>query len=70
MMVNMTGSKTSKILKSLRSKTGLSQKKFAEKFGIPFSTYVKWEVSEGSSGHREPPAYVVNMLQQLVDSEK
>ena len=44
-------------LKELRNKTGLSQKQFAERFGIPLSTLRKWE-----QGESRPADYVIQML--------
>jgi DNA-binding transcriptional regulator YiaG len=46
-----------KKLKTFRKLEGLSQNQFAEKYEIPFNTYVKWE-----QGARRCPAYVIKML--------
>ena len=48
-------------VKEIRSKTGLSQKRFAEEYEIPKRTLESWE-----SGERVPPAYVVNLLERVV----
>lgn len=48
-------------IKAIRAGTGLSQKKFAEAFGIPSRTYEAWEM-----GERKPPAYVIRLLQLAV----
>lgn len=48
-------------LKALREKSGLSQQKFADKYGIPFRTFQDWEL-----GNRVPPEYVVEMLAKVV----
>lgn len=48
----------------IRMKSGLSQKKFAEKYEIPFRTFQDWEL-----GNRIPPTYVVEMLAKVADLE-
>ncbi len=52
-------------VKEIRSRTGLSQKRFAEEYEIPKRTLESWE-----SGERVPPAYVVSLLEKVVDSTK
>lgn len=49
--------------KAVRARTGLTQKAFAEKYGIPQRTIEGWE-----SG-RTPPAYVLDLLQKVIDME-
>ena len=44
-------------IKELRIKTGLSQREFASKYGIPLSTLRKWE-----QGEAKPATYVVNLI--------
>ncbi|MBQ9015478.1 MAG: helix-turn-helix domain-containing protein [Firmicutes bacterium] len=44
-------------IKDLRSSTGMTQKAFAKRFGIPLSTLRKWEQGESS-----PPKYVVELI--------
>lgn len=44
-------------IKELRESTGMTQKLFAETYGIPVSTLRKWEQKEAS-----PAPYVVNLL--------
>lgn len=44
-------------VKELRESTGMTQKAFAEMYGIPVSTLRKWEQGEAS-----PAPYVVNLL--------
>lgn len=51
-------------VKELRAKTGMSQKAFAEYFGIPIRTVQDWE-----QGNRKPPSYVVEMLGRVLDNE-
>lgn len=53
-----------KELLELRSKTGLSQAKFAKKFFIPLSTYEHWEI-----GMRKPPVYVIKLIKMVLDYE-
>ena len=52
-------------IKELRSRTGLSQIKFSEKYGIPGRTVEDWE-----TGKRTPPDYVLDMLTYIVSSEE
>lgn len=52
-------------VKEIRSRTGLSQKRFSEEYEIPKRTLESWE-----SGERVPPAYVVSLLEKVVDSTK
>lgn len=49
-------------IKDIRSKSGLTQKQFAEKYGIPKRTIENWE-----TGVRKCPTYVISMLNILVD---
>ena len=44
-------------IRELRESTGMTQKAFAEMYGIPLSTLRKWEQGEAS-----PAPYVVNLL--------
>ena len=44
-------------IKELRDSTGLTQKDFADMYGIPISTLRKWEQGESS-----PAPYVLNLL--------
>lgn len=52
-------------VKELRKRTGLSQSKFAEHFGIPVKTIQKWE-RNGSV----PPEYVPKMMERILDFEQ
>lgn len=45
------------IIKDMRSRTGMTQKSFAGRFGIPLSTLRKWEQGESS-----PPRYVIDLI--------
>lgn len=49
-------------VKELRAKTGLSQSKFAARFGVPVRTLQNWE-----QGHQIPPDYVVAMMQEILE---
>lgn len=51
-------------LKGIRSLTGLSQKKFAEKYDIPTRTIENWE-----TGSRVPPEYVLKLLERVVEMD-
>lgn len=46
---------------SIRKRSGLSQAKFAEKYGIPKRTIENWE-----GGQRECPDYVLSILDRVV----
>lgn len=52
------------IIKELRSKTGLSQKKFADKFEIPVASLQNWE-----AGRTSPPPYVLFMIKSILALE-
>lgn len=53
-----------KKMKEIRALTGLSQVKFANKYGIPRRTYENWE-----SGTARCPEYLINLLEFAVKSE-
>lgn len=55
-------SDASDIIIGIRRPTGLSKNAFAEKYGIPISTYEKWE-----RGETCPPEYVINLLKFKVE---
>lgn len=50
--------------KAIRTKTGKSQKAFAETYGIPITTVRNWE-----QGIAEPPIYVLNLLEKAVEAD-
>ena len=52
-----TGVIMSIIIKEIRNKTGMTQREFAELFGIPISTLRKWEQGESSA-----PKYVIELI--------
>lgn len=52
-------------IKSLRTKLNLTQKEFAEKYGIPLATVQDWE-----HGRRIPPTYVPKMCVKIYELEK
>jgi len=49
-------------VKDIRAATGLSQRKFAEKYGIPRRTVENWE-----AGICRCPSYVLKLLEQAVE---
>ncbi len=51
-------------IQELRKKTGLSQSKFAEYFGIPLRTVQEWE-----QGRRKPPEYIPKLLERIWNLE-
>lgn len=62
-IINITEMDTnmSIIIKELRDRTKLSQRGFAEKYGIPVSTLRKWE-----QGETTPAPYVISMLARQI----
>ena len=60
-----------KTLKELRSMTGLTQEKFADKFVIPRRTYQNWEYNEtkANSQARKPPVYIKYMIRTILSYE-
>ena len=44
-------------VKDIRRKAGMTQREFAEEYGIPLSTLRKWEQGESS-----PPKYVLRLI--------
>ena len=51
-------------VKELRAATGMTQKEFAEYFGIPQRTIEDWE-----AGRRQPPAYVEKLIAYKIEKE-
>ena len=49
-------------IKRIRISAGLTQKEFSSIYQIPVRTVQNWE-----AGKRRPPAYIVYILQRLVD---
>ena len=56
-------------LSEIRGITGLSATKFAKKYGIPQSTYAKWELPEDSPIYRDCPDYTKDLLERAVKWE-
>ncbi len=48
----------------IRKITGLSQGKFAKRFGIPVRTLQQWE-----QGRSSPPEYVIRMIAYIIELE-
>ena len=51
-------------MKDIRNSTGLSQKRFSEKYNIPRRTIEDWE-----TGKRIPPVYVIDMIEWRVNTD-
>lgn len=52
-------------IREIRNLTGLSAKKFGEKYGgIPLRTIQAWE-----AGDRQPPEYVIELLKRAVKGD-
>ena len=49
-------------IKEMREKLGMTQEAFAKEYNIPKRTIENWEY-----GKRNPPQYVLDMLQKAVD---
>lgn len=54
-------------IKEIRALTGLSQAAFAERYNIPKRSIENWETT--GAGHREPPEYVVDLLERVVKAD-
>lgn len=48
-------------IKEIASAAGMSQRKLAERFGIPYKTIENW-----STGRRDAPAYIRMMMQECL----
>ena len=55
---------TKDMIRDLRRRTGLTQKNFSGRYGIPMRTYQCWE-----SGESTPPEYVIRLLGRAVDED-
>lgn len=64
LVIVFTGEPVNRI-KQLREKTGLSQKAFGDKFGIPLRTVQNWEY-----GVNDIPDYLLRLIEQEVESKK
>ena len=53
-------------VKEIRAITGLSQRKFAQKYGIPRTTLENWESNKDKANHRKCPDYVLTLLERAV----
>ena len=51
-------------IKELRESLGLSQAKFAERFYLSVRTLQNWE-----QGYRETPAYVIKLIERIIELE-
>ncbi|MBQ3405672.1 MAG: helix-turn-helix domain-containing protein [Lachnospiraceae bacterium] len=51
-------------IEEIRAMTGLSQGKFANRYGIPVRTLQNWEI-----GERKPPDYVLRLLLRCVEED-
>lgn len=52
-------------IKELRAKTGMSQNKFAQYFGLSVRNLQEWEQER-----KNPPPYLVGLLQRILDLEE
>lgn len=52
-------------VKAIRAKTGLSQQRFGDAFGIPKRTVQNWE-SDIPANHNDVPAYTLALLAYAV----
>lgn len=51
-------------VKEIRLQTNMSQRAFADMFGIPINTLQDWE-----QGRRVPPSYVSGMIRQILEMQ-
>lgn len=51
-------------IRDMRTRLGITQSDFAERYGIPFRTVQNWE-----TGLRRPPEYIVNLLVTRIRSD-
>lgn len=51
-------------IKSLRTESGMTQKAFAEYFGIPYRSIQNWE-----GGQRECPPYLLALMEYKLKNE-
>lgn len=51
-------------IKELRNRMEMSQRQFAEYFGIPIRTIQCWEI-----GQRKPPDYIPKLLERIWNLE-
>lgn len=51
-------------IKDLRARTGLTQREFAEHFGIPRRTIENWE-----QGKNKCPQYILNLLEIVITAD-
>ena len=51
-------------IKELRNKTGLSQRKFAEKYNLTI-----WQIQKWEQGTRNTPKSILFMLERLVNED-
>ena len=49
-------------IKELRLKTGMTQKEFAEYFGIPIDSIQNWETD-----YRKPPKYLPTLIKTILE---
>lgn len=56
-------------VKNLRKNAGMTQRKFAEYFGVPLATLQKWELPATSTQHREIQPYLLNLMRYKLHQE-
>lgn len=60
----MNGEEQKKNIKDIRKAADLTQREFAETYGIPIGTLQHWE-----AGERKPPEYVLQLLWRVVQAD-
>lgn len=53
-------------IKEIRTLSGLSQQKLADKYGIPYRSIQNWEAPNDSPSHRDCPEYLLKLLERAV----
>lgn len=56
-------------VKALRKNAGMTQRQFAEYFGVPLATLRKWELPETSAQRRRIPPYLLDLMRYKLQRE-
>lgn len=56
-------------VKNLRKNAGMTQRQFAEYFGVPLATLQKWELPATSTQRRRIPSYLLDLMRYKLHHE-
>lgn len=56
-------------VKTLRKNAGMTQRQFAEYFGVPLATLQKWELPATSTQRRRIPPYLLDLMRYKLRNE-